>query len=64
MFQPGLFDFENRLYKIDKTGDPLAKIDEAVDWEIFRPPLTKARDRIGNPMWERKDTIPFCFSTS
>jgi len=45
MFQPGLFDFENRLYKIDKNGDPLAKIDEAVDWEIFRPTLAKARDK-------------------
>ena len=45
MFQPGLFDFENRLYKIDKTGDPLTKIDESVDWEIFRPTLTKARDK-------------------
>lgn len=45
MFQPGLFDFENRLHKIDKNGDPLAKIDEAVDWEIFRPTLAKARDK-------------------
>jgi IS5 family transposase len=45
MIQPGFFDFEDRFYKIDKQGDPLAKIDEAVDWEIFRPTLEKARDK-------------------
>ena len=37
MIQPGFFDFEDRLCKIDKQGDPLSKIDAAVDWEIFRP---------------------------
>lgn len=45
MFQPGFFDFENRLRKIDKNGDPLVKIEKAVDWEIFRPSLEKARDK-------------------
>lgn len=45
MFQPGFFDFESRLYKIDKNGDPLTKINGAVDWEIFRPALEKARDK-------------------
>jgi IS5 family transposase len=45
MFQPGFFDFENRLQQIDKNGDPLAKIDEAVDWGIFLPALKKARDK-------------------
>jgi len=45
MIQPGFFDFEDRLYKIDKQGDPLAKIDEAVDWGNFRPTLEKARDK-------------------
>jgi IS5 family transposase len=45
MIQPGFFDFEDRLCKIDKQGEPLAKIDEAVDWEIFRPTLEKARDK-------------------
>ena len=45
MVQPGFFDFEDRLYKIDKTGDPLTKINETVDWEIFRPRLEKARDK-------------------
>ena len=45
MMQPGFFDFEDRLSKIDKQGDPLTKINEAVDWEIFRPALEKARDK-------------------
>jgi len=45
MFQPGFFDFDKRLSKIDKQGDPLAKIDKAVNWEIFRPILEKAREK-------------------
>lgn len=45
MIQPGFFDFENRLNKIDKQGDPLAKIDKAVDWELFRPILESARKK-------------------
>ena len=47
MNQPGFFDFEERLYKIDKQGDPLAKIDKAIDWEMFRPTLEKVRDKGG-----------------
>ncbi len=45
MIQPGFFDFGNRLYKIDKQGDPLAKIDAAVDWEVFRPKLEEVRNK-------------------
>ena len=45
MFQPGFFDFDKRLSKIDKQGDPLAKIDKAVNWEIFWPILEKAREK-------------------
>ena len=45
MFQPGFFDFEGRMNKIDKNGDPLTKIDNTVDWEIFRPSLEKAREK-------------------
>jgi IS5 family transposase len=46
---PGLFDFESRMIKIDKNGDPLSKISSAIDWEIFRSDLEKARYK------ERKD---------
>ena len=45
MIQPGFFDLQDRLHKIDKNGDPLAKINETVNWEMFRPVLEKARDK-------------------
>jgi IS5 family transposase len=45
MFQPGFFDLQKRLHKIDQNGDPLTRINEAVDWEMFRPVLEKARDK-------------------
>ncbi|PID75982.1 MAG: IS5/IS1182 family transposase [Deltaproteobacteria bacterium] len=45
MFQPGFFDLDNRMRKIDSNGDPLTKINQAVDWEIFRPALEKARQK-------------------
>ena len=43
MFQPGFFDLHKRMNKIDNNGDPLRKLDNAVDWEIFRASLEKAR---------------------
>jgi hypothetical protein len=45
MIQPGFFDLQDRLHKIDKNGDPLTKINETVTWEMFRPALEKARDK-------------------
>ena len=46
MIQPGFFDLQDRLQKkIDKNGDPLAKINETINWELFRPALEKARDK-------------------
>jgi IS5 family transposase len=45
MMQIGLFDYAKRLKRIDKSGDPLAKINKAVDWEIFRPQLEQARKK-------------------
>ncbi|PID41382.1 MAG: IS5/IS1182 family transposase [Proteobacteria bacterium] len=41
MFQPGFFDLDNRMHKIDSNNDPLTKINQAVDLEIFRPALEK-----------------------
>ena len=49
MIMPGLFDFESRMNKIDKNGDPLSKISSTVNWEMFRPEIEKARFK------ERKD---------
>jgi IS5 family transposase len=45
MIQPGFFDLQDRLHTIDKNGDPLSKINETVNWEMFRPALEKARDK-------------------
>lgn len=45
MFQPGFFDLDQRMQKIDSNGDPLTKIDKVVDWEIFRSAIEKARQR-------------------
>jgi len=45
MIQPGFFDPRDRLYKIDKNGEPPTRINETVDWEMFRPALEKARDK-------------------
>lgn len=39
MKQKGLFDESFRLEKISRMGDPLAKLDEVIDWERFRPDL-------------------------
>ena len=45
MKQPGFFDFEKRLHKIDRNGDPLTKISTTVDWEMFRAELEQARNK-------------------
>jgi IS5 family transposase len=43
--QTGLFDLEFRLDKIDSNGDPLKKLNELIDWELFRAELEEARDK-------------------
>ena len=37
----GLFDTQSRLAKIDRNGDPLKKLSELIDWDIFWPELSK-----------------------
>ena len=41
----GLFDMQTRLAKIDKNGDPLVVLNEAIDWERFRSVLAPLRER-------------------
>jgi transposase, IS5 family len=41
----GLFDLPTRLSKIDETGDPLARLNELIDWEMFRPLLEPVRQK-------------------
>lgn len=36
MIQPGLFDMERRLETLSKFGDPLEKLKEVVNFEVFR----------------------------
>jgi len=38
-----LYAHEFRLREIDQTGDPLAALDKAVDWELFRKTLEEVR---------------------
>ena len=39
--QIGLWDESLRLEKLSKLGDSLEKLNRAIDWELFRPKLTK-----------------------
>lgn len=43
MKQNGLFDWQKRFEQLDKGGDPLIKLNKAVDWEVFRPELRTVR---------------------
>ena len=43
--QTGLFDWHERLGKLDKNEDPLLQLDKLIDWEQFRPTLEKIRKR-------------------
>lgn len=45
MRQLGFFDFDTRLDRIDKAGDPLSKLEQAIAWDIFRPIIDKARQK-------------------
>ena len=57
--QPGLFDWQNRFEKLDKTGDPLAKLNKVVPWNSFRPVLEtlRARDKKSNAGAKPYDVI-------
>ena len=39
--QIGIWDESQRLEKLSKLGDSLEKLNRAIDWELFRPKLTK-----------------------
>jgi hypothetical protein len=43
--QRGFWDVEERLKELSAEGDPLEKLDATVDFEIFRPVLSKALRR-------------------
>ena len=38
---PGLFDYENRMRKLEEGPDPLARLNSRIAWEMFRPNLER-----------------------
>ena len=46
----GIFDVQDRLQDLSKSGDPLEKITHVVNFEIFRPEIEKAIDIKANPV--------------
>jgi IS5 family transposase len=45
MMQTGLFDWHERFEKLNKNGDPLLKLNQVIDWEVFRKPLENIRNK-------------------
>lgn len=45
MSQAGFFDFECRLDQLNAHGNPLRTLEEAIDFEAFRPTLQRVRDK-------------------
>ena len=41
----GLFAHEDQLRKIDSNGDPLVKINQFINWELFRAELETAMEK-------------------
>jgi len=55
--QPGLFDSSIRLEELAAMGDPLARLDEVVDWDVFAAvldgiPRVEAKGPGGRPGYE------------
>ncbi len=42
---PGLFDYDNRMKKLDRGPDPLARLNARIDWTIFRKDLERAVEK-------------------
>lgn len=46
MKQKGFFDEDDRLQELSRLGDPLEKLNRVINWELFRPIITKALKKI------------------
>jgi IS5 family transposase len=44
MMHSGLFDWQTRFEQLDNGGDPLVKLNQIVDWELFRQSLESIRE--------------------
>ena len=45
MREPGLFDLQMRVDQLNEFGNPLDRLNECIDWEMFRPQLKTIRDK-------------------
>jgi IS5 family transposase len=45
VLQPGLFDLNERYRKLSEVGDPLTRLKELINLEVFRPALALALKR-------------------
>jgi IS5 family transposase len=45
MMQTGLFDWQTRFEQLNHGGDPLVKLNEVVNWDLFRNDLQQIRDK-------------------
>ena len=43
--QPGFFDLDEQYAALSAAGDPLLRLSEVVDFEVFRPALLRALRR-------------------
>jgi transposase, IS5 family len=41
----GLFDIDFRMEDLTRNGDPLVRLNECVEWEVFRPELETIREK-------------------
>ena len=39
--QNSLFDLQNRYARLSEAGDPLERLNAVIDWEMFRPILSR-----------------------
>ena len=44
MMFSGLFDWQTRFEQLDNGGDPLVKLNQVVDWELFRKSIEAIRE--------------------
>ena len=56
--ESGLFDKAARLDELPEMGDPLARLDEVIDWTLFEPvlgqiPKAEPKGLGGRPLFER-----------
>lgn len=54
MREPGLFDLQMRMDQLNEFGNPLARLNDCVDWEVFRSRLETIRDKERKSLAGRK----------